>query len=154
MYLKLAIGSDHRGFQVKEEIKKYLEERGIEYEDFGTFSDEATDYPDIGAKVAREVSNGHLERGILICETGLGMTLVANKFRGIRATLCHDLESTKQAREHLNSNILTMGGKIVDRSLIPQILDIWLNTEFTGGRHTRRLGKISAIEKNIGMEER
>ncbi len=152
--MKLAIGSDHRGFHVKEEIKRYLKERGIEYEDFGTSSDDPIDYPDIGAKVAREVSNGHIERGILICGTGLGMTLVANKFQGVRATLCHDLESTKQAREHLNSNILTMGGETVDRTLIPQILDIWLNTEFTGGRHTRRLGKISAIEKTIGMEEK
>lgn len=145
--MKVAIGCDHGGFHLKEDIKQYLEEKGIEYKDFGTHSVESVDYPDIAEPLAKAVAAGQFDRGILICGTGIGIGIAANKVKGIRAALCHDTFSACASREHNNANILTMGERVIGPGLALDIVDIWLHTEFTGGRHERRVNKIMAIEK-------
>lgn len=145
--MKVALGSDHGGFKLKEEIKRYLEEKGIEYKDFGTYNTDSCDYPDIALPVAEAVAQGQYTRGILICGTGIGIGIAANKIKGIRAALCHDTFSARASREHNNANILTMGERVIGRGLAMEIVDIWLQTEFSGGRHQRRVDKISQIEK-------
>ncbi|MFZ5641398.1 MAG: ribose 5-phosphate isomerase B [Bacillota bacterium] len=143
--MKIAIGADHGGFRLKGEIVKLLTEEGFEFEDFGTFSEEAVDYPDIALKVARAVQAGEFQRGILICGTGIGIGIAANKLRGIRAALCHDTFSARAAREHNDANILTMGERVIGPGLAGDIVKVWLGAEFTGGRHVRRVEKIDAI---------
>lgn len=145
--MKVALGSDHGGYEIKEEIKAYLEAGGIEYKDFGTFSSESVDYPDIAIPVAEAVSTGEYERGVLVCGTGIGMSITANKFKGVRAALCHDLFSAKATREHNDSNVLTMGERVVGKGLALEIVKVWLETEFDGGRHLRRVNKIIEIEE-------
>ncbi|MCL4441954.1 MAG: ribose 5-phosphate isomerase B [Firmicutes bacterium] len=144
--LKLAVGCDHGGFKLKEEIRKLLQEKGYDFKDFGTFSEESVDYPDIALEVARAVRDGHFDRGILICGTGIGIGIVANKLPGIRAALCHDTFSARASREHNNANILTMGERVIGPGLARDIVNIWLETDFAGGRHARRVQKISDIE--------
>lgn len=144
--MKVALGSDHGGFVLKEEIIKYLEEKNIEYEDFGTKSLDSCDYPDISLPLAQKVAAGEFDRGILICGTGIGIGIAANKVKGIRAALCHDTFSARASREHNNANILTMGERVIGRGLAMDIVDIWLNTAFTGGRHQKRVDKITEIE--------
>ncbi len=151
--LKLAIGCDHGGFKLKEEIKKMLQEKNYDFKDFGTFSEESVDYPDIALEVARAVRNGSYNRGILICGTGIGINIAANKLAGIRAALCHDTFSARASREHNDANILTMGERVIGPGLAKDIVNIWLETEFTGGRHARRIQKITAIEKEYGGDE-
>ncbi|NLW24131.1 MAG: ribose 5-phosphate isomerase B [Clostridia bacterium] len=146
--MKVALGSDHGGFTLKEEIKKYLEEKGIEYKDFGTYSTDSCDYPDIALPVAKAVQKGEYDRGILICGTGIGIGIAANKVPGIRAALCHDTFSARASREHNNANILTMGERVIGRGLALDIVDVWLNTEFAGGRHQRRVDKIHELERD------
>ena len=146
--MKVALGSDHGGFTLKEEIKKYLEEKGIEYKDFGTYSTDSCDYPDIALPVAKAVQKGEYDRGILICGTGIGIGIAANKVLGIRAALCHDTFSARASREHNNANILTMGERVIGRGLALDIVDVWLNTEFAGGRHQRRVDKIHELERD------
>ena len=144
--MKIAIGCDHGGFLLKNEVKNYLEKNGYEYQDFGTFTESSCDYPDIAIEVAENVSKGEFDRGILICGTGIGIGIAANKVKGIRAALCHDTFSAHASREHNNANILTMGQRVIGVGLALEIVDIWLRTEFEGGRHERRVDKISAYE--------
>lgn len=146
MVLKVAIGSDHGGFELKEEIKKYFEEQGIEYEDFGTFSTDSVDYPDIAFLVSDSVTKGENPLGILVCGTGIGMSIAANKVPGIRAALVSDVYSAKMAREHNDSNILVLGGRVTGKSLALYIVETFLATDFAGGRHSGRLQKITERE--------
>ena len=143
----LAIGSDHGGFALKKEIMAHLDERGIAYKDFGTYSEESCDYPDIAEPVARAVAAGECERGILICGTGIGMSIAANKVDGIRAALCGDCFSAEFTRRHNDANILTLGARVVGPGLALKIVDTYLDTAFEGGRHARRIAKIADIEK-------
>ena len=145
--MKIAIASDHGGFSLKEIIKKYLDELHYEYEDFGTTSEEPVDYPDYALKVAKAVSENQFDKGILVCGTGIGMSIVANKFPGVRAALCYDTESARLSREHNYANVLTLGGRTTDPELAKEIVYVWLTTEFAGERHLRRVNKIKEIEK-------
>ncbi len=145
--MRIGVACDHGGFELKEELKAFLKSLGAEPLDMGTFSEESVDYPDFGVLVAEKVSRGELERGILICGTGIGMSMVANKFPRVRAALANDLYSSRCSREHNDANILTIGGRIVGKELAKEIVKVWLETPFSGGRHKRRLEKIEALEK-------
>lgn len=142
----IAIGSDHGGFNLKEEVKKMLTEQNVEFRDFGTHSAESIDYPDIACKVGQAVAAGECTRGIIICGTGIGVSIAANKMKGIRAALCHDVFSAQMSREHNDANILTMGERVIGPGLACMIVSTWLKTEFAGGRHGRRVDKISQLE--------
>lgn len=144
--MKVALGSDHAGFLLKEKIKSYLKANGFEYEDFGCHSEEPVDYPDVAKKVAENIKNKRFNRGILFCGTGIGMAITANKVSGVRAALCHDPLSAKLSRLHNDSNVLTMGGRIIGDVLANEIIRVWLETPFEGGRHEKRLEKIKEIE--------
>lgn len=144
--MKIAIGSDHGGFNLKADIMNYLDELGYEYADFGTYSADSVDYPDIAQVVADKVVSGEFTRGILLCGTGIGIGIAANKINGIRAALCHDTFSAHASREHNNANILTMGERVIGRGLARDIVRIWLQTEFEGGRHAIRVDKIQKLE--------
>ncbi|MGI5977888.1 MAG: ribose 5-phosphate isomerase B [Oscillospiraceae bacterium] len=144
--MMLAIGSDHGGFALKEEIKKHLDEKGVAYKDFGAFTEESCDYPDIAEPVARAVAAGEFENGILICGTGIGMSMSANKVKGIRAALCGDCFSAEFTRRHNDANILTLGARVLGPGLALKIVDTFLDTPFEGGRHARRIAKIADIE--------
>jgi ribose 5-phosphate isomerase B len=139
---KIIIGSDHAGYPMKEKVKANLQKHGIEVEDVGTYSEESVDYTDFGKKVASKVSDGTFDRGILICGTGLGMSMVANRFRGVRAALANDLFSAIMSRRHNDSNILVMGGRLIGDTLAMQVVDTWLETRFEEGRHQRRIEKM------------
>jgi len=142
----LIIGSDHAAYILKEKIKAYLiEKKGIQVEDAGADSEKSVDYPDYGMKVAQAVSAGRVERGILLCGTGLGMTMVANRFPHVRAALCNDLFSAAMCRRHNNANILVLGGRVIGDVLAEEIVNVWLNTAFEGGRHQARLEKFDNI---------
>jgi ribose 5-phosphate isomerase B len=143
----IGLACDHGGFKLKEELKAFLKSIGVEPIDMGTFNEDSMDYPDFGALVAERISRGELEKGILICGTGIGMSIVANKFRGVRAALANDLYSSRFSREHTDANILVIGGRIVGKDLAKEIVRVWLETPFAGGRHKRRLQKIEALEK-------
>lgn len=145
--MKIVIGSDHAGFALKEEVKSHLQAKGWEVIDCGTDSEESVDYPDFAAKVAQSICDGICEKGILICGTGIGISIAANKFPGIRAAVCHDLFTAQASREHNDANILAFGARVIDASLALQMVDVWLETPFSGGRHQRRVDKISALEK-------
>ena len=146
----IIIGSDHGGYKLKEEIKKYLEEKEIKYKDLGTYEEESVDYPDIASKVSQEVQKNKENQGILICRSGIGMSIVANKFKGIRCALCHNEYTAKYSRLHNNSNILAMGADDVDINEAICILRMWLATNFEGGRHEERIKLIKEIEdKNM-----
>lgn len=148
--MKIALGSDHGGYRLKESLKQYLQELNIEYSDFGCNNEQSVDYPDIGFKVSVEVKNGRYDRGILICGTGIGMSIVANKIKGIRASLCHDIFSARNTREHNDANILTLGARVIDVGLAKEIVRIWLNTDFSQEkRHINRLNKIKLKENKI-----
>lgn len=139
----LAIGSDHGGFELKKAIMSHLDKRCIEYRDFGTYSAESCDYPDYGRAVAKAVAAGKYERGIIICGTGIGISITANRIPGIRAALCGDCFSAKATREHNDANILALGGRVVGEGLALQICDTFLDTPFSGEeRHKRRIEKI------------
>lgn len=144
--MKIAIGSDHGGFKLKEQICRDLTNDGYEYKDFGTFSVDSVDYPDLALLVAESIVSGEFDRGILICGTGIGIGIAANKVRGIRAALCHDTFSARAAREHNDANILTMGERVIGPGLAWDIVKTWLQSEFTGGRHQIRVEKIGQIE--------
>jgi len=140
--MRIIIGSDHAGYPMKERVKAHLQNQGVQVEDVGTHGEESVDYTDFGKKVASKVSNGTFDRGILICGTGLGMSMVANRFRGVRAALANDLFSAIMSRRHNDSNILVMGGRLIGDTLALQVVDTWLETPFEGGRHQRRLEKM------------
>lgn len=141
------IGSDHAAYLMKEKVKEQLLNQGIEVYDIGATSDDSVDYPDIGLELASMVSTGRFERGILLCGTGLGMSMVANRLSHVRAALCNDLFSAEMSRRHNDSNILVMGGRVIGESLALKILSIWLATPFDGGRHQLRLEKFDNIKK-------
>jgi ribose 5-phosphate isomerase B len=145
--MQIGLACDHGGFELKEELKSFLKSIGAKPVDMGAFSEESVDYPDFGVLVAEKVSRGELERGILVCGTGIGMSMVANKFPRIRAALANDLYSSRCSREHNDANILIIGGRIVGKELAKEIVKVWLETPFAGGRHKRRLEKIEALEK-------
>lgn len=139
----LAIGCDHGGYELKQEIVRYLKDKGIEYKDFGCNSTESVDYPSYGKAVAEAVSGGECEKGILICGTGIGMSIVANKVPGVRCALCTDCFSAEMTRQHNDSNVLSLGARITGKGLALKIVDIWLNTPFSNDeRHIRRIGMI------------
>lgn len=142
----LAIASDHGGFALKQEIMAHLKDCGVAFEDLGTYSEESVDYPVYAAKLGRAVAAGEYERGILICGTGIGISMVANKIRGIRCALCSDCYSAEMSRRHNNANVLALGGRTLGAELAKKITDTFLATEFEGGRHQRRVDLIMALE--------
>ena len=144
--MKIAIGCDHGGFELKEAVRGYLEEHNIPYEDFGAYSTDSIDYAPIAAKAAKAVASGEADRGILVCSTGIGISIAANKVKGIRAALCTNEFCAEMTRRHNNANILCMGGKVIDKETALKLVDIFLNTEFEGGRHQRRIDQIAQIE--------
>ena len=143
----IVIGSDHGGFSLKEEIKKHLEARGTQYVDIGCHNTNSVDYPDIAKEACQKITDGQCEAGILICGTGIGISMAANKAKGIRAACCSDCFSAKYTRLHNNANVLCMGGRIVAPGLAEMMVDLFLDTQFEGGRHQRRIDKITAIEQ-------
>jgi len=138
----IVIGSDHAGFELKEKVKKALERLGVPYEDVGTRSADPVDYPDYAHRVAEAVEKGRFTRGIVICGTGIGVSMAANRHRGVRAAVAYDEETARLSREHNDANVLALGGRSLDHDLAERILEIWLKTPFTGGRHARRVAKI------------
>ena len=144
--MKIAIGSDHGGFELKEKIRTLLIGLGHEVLDLGCHSPDSVDYPIQGREVAKSVASGQYERGVLICGTGIGMCIVANRIPGVRAALCHDLFTARMSREHNDSNILCMGGRIIDHGLAEEMVKVWLMTPFTGGRHSRRINMIDSLD--------
>jgi len=144
--MHIAIGCDHAGFDLKRAVMSLLTELEHSYEDFGCYNTSSTDYPDIGLPVAEAVAQGRFDRGILICSTGIGMSIVANKASGIRAALCHDSFSARRAREHNDANILCLGEWVIGKGLMREVVTTYLSSEFVGGRHARRLEKIHNLE--------
>ncbi len=143
----IVIASDHAGYEMKENIISFLLQEGYEVKDLGPPNTDRVDYPDYGISLARSVSEGKFKRGVVICGTGIGMSIVVNRFPGIRGTLCSDLYTAKLCREHNDSNILVMGGRVIGFGLAQEILKTWLNTPFEGGRHQYRLDKINDIDE-------
>lgn len=148
--MKIAIASDHGGFQYKEKIIELLQSQNIEYIDFGPLDETSVDYPDYAKPVAESVVNGGCDRGILICGTGIGMSIAANKVPGVRCALVHDVFTAQVTREHNNSNILAMGQRVIGEGLMLLIVKTWLEAEFEGGRHQKRIDKVSALESCNG----
>ncbi len=142
----IAIGCDHGGFELKGHIIEYLKSKGIEYKDYGAYSEDSVDYPDCARPVCEAVQNGTAEGGILICGTGIGISMAANKFKGIRAALCSDVYSAKMTKMHNNANVICLGGRVMGREHAFMIVDAWMEAEFEGGRHQTRIDKIHAIE--------
>lgn len=145
--MKIAISSDHGGNTLRREIVQLLDERNVDYVDFGPESDASVDYPDYATPVAKGVAAGEFDRGILICGTGIGMSIAANKMKGIRCALVHDVFSAKATRGHNDSNVLAMGERVIGPGLAREIVDAWLGTEFEGGRHERRIKKLMDLEQ-------
>lgn len=146
--MKIAVGCDHGGFEHKNAIAEHLKSEGFEVEDFGIYENKSVDYPEIALKVANSIKNGENELGILVCGTGIGMSLAANKVNGIRAAACSEHFSAKYTRLHNNSNILCLGGRVIGIGTALELCDIFVNTEFEGGRHQRRIDMITEIEKS------
>ena len=152
--MKIAIGSDHGGVSLKESVREHLEKKGYVVKDFGTYTRESCDYPDISEIVSLNVVDKKYDFGILICGTGIGIGIAANKVKGIRAALCHDTFSAHASREHNNANILTMGERVIGQALALDIVDTFLGAEFEGGRHQSRIDKITQLEeKYLELEE-
>ena len=150
--MKIVIGSDHAGYELKEQIKVVLEEKGCTIIDVGTESLASVDYPDFGIKAATLVARGEVDRGVLICGTGVGMSIIANKVKGVRASLIYDLYTAIQSRKHLDANILVLGGRVTGKDLAAEIVRVWLDTPFEGGRHQKRIEKIERYEKDYLKE--
>ena len=147
---KIIIGSDHAGFVLKEKIRAYLQDKGLKVEDAGTYSKERCDYPGFACLVAKGVSTGKFPRGILVCKSGIGNSIVANKLRGVRAALCYNVAAARLSSQHNDSNILVLGSAFVNTALAKRITGMWLKAEFQGGRHQRRLNQIKKIEERAG----
>ena len=145
--MKIAIGCDHGGFVLKDAILSYLDQAGIDYVDYGCFDESSVDYPDYAAKVAKAVQSKQADKGILMCGTGIGITIAANKFRGIRAAVVTNEFCARATAQHNDANILGLGGRVVSPEEAVKLVDLWLNTPFEGGRHQRRLDKIAEIEE-------
>ncbi len=152
--IKIALGADHAGLELKEKVREYLVSRGYEVEDHGTNSPQSVDYPDYAEKVAARVAAKEVGFGVLVCGTGLGVAMAANKVPGIRAAPCNDTISARLAREHNDANVLTLGGRLTDEATARKILDTWLATPFAGGRHERRVEKIAAIDLRYHSEKK
>lgn len=144
--MKIAVGCDHGGLNLKKLAKDILTKQGIEVVDMGTYTNDSVDYPDFAAKVAQAIVSGEVERGILVCGTGIGISIAANKIKGIRAALCHDVFSATMSREHNNANILCLGERVIGAGLAEMIINAWLKAEFQGGRHACRVDKIMNLE--------
>ena len=151
--MRIAFGTDHRGYSIRPRIIDLLRRLGHDVEDMGAYGCETVDYPDIAALVARKVSHGEIDRGILICGTGLGMCITANKFPGVRAAPCHDDLTTEMSRRHNDANILCLSADLLGERLVDRMIEIWLNAPFEGGRHARRIDKICKLEAEIHAEE-
>jgi len=151
--MRIALGADHAGFSLKEKVRVYLVSKGYEVEDQGPFSRDPVDYPDLAEKVAARVAAQEVKFGVLICGTGLGMAISANKLPGVRAATCNDTLSAHFARAHNDANVLAMGGRLTDEATAQKILDIWLATPFEGGRHERRVRKITTINQKHHSEK-
>jgi len=151
--MRVAVGSDHRGYATRGNVVELLQRLGCEVEDLGTFTPDAVDYPDVAALVARKVGDGEVDRGILICGTGMGMCIAANKFPGIRAATCHDDLTTEMSRRHNDTNILCLSSDLLGERLVDRMIELWLSTPFEGGRHARRVEKISKLEQRTEMEK-
>ena len=147
MISTIALGADHAGLQLKEALKGWLIEHGYQVVDHGTHSAESVDYPDYAAQVAEAVADHKVERGVLVCGTGIGMTIAANKVPGVRAALCSDIYTARMSREHNDANVLTLGGRLMGPEMALDILKMWLETDFAGDRHRRRIGKIADLER-------
>jgi ribose 5-phosphate isomerase B len=145
--MKIAIGCDHRGFEVKTKLMELVAKLGHEVTDSGAFSGDSCDYPDVAADVARKVSTGEVERGILICGSGIGMCIAANKIPGVRAAPCHDDLTAEMSRRHNDLNVLCLSADMLGERLIDRLVEVWLNTPFEGGRHSRRIEKITELER-------
>ncbi|MGD0656074.1 MAG: ribose 5-phosphate isomerase B [Thermoguttaceae bacterium] len=152
--MRIAIGTDHRGFSLRTNLVDLLHRLGHEVDDVGTYSPEAIDYPDVAAQVAGKVSRGEVERGILVCGTGLGMCIAANKFHGVRAAPCHDDITAELSRRHNDSNVLCLSADLLGERLIDRMIEIWLAAPFDGGRHQRRVQKITDLEHRVDEEMR
>lgn len=148
--MRIALACDHGGLNLKNAVKKYLEENGYDFEDFGTDTTDSCDYPDFALPAAEAVASGACDKGILICSTGIGVSMVANKVPGVRCAHCHDAYCAKFTRLHNDANVLAMGEKVVGTGYALQIVETFLTTQFEGGRHQRRVDKITAIEKKYG----
>ena len=144
--MKIAMGSDHGGLDLKLKVKKHLEERGFEITDYGTHTHDSVDYPDMAKPVCMAITNGEADCGMLFCGTGIGISIAANKYKGIRAALCSDVYSAKMSKMHNNAQIICMGGRVIGEDLACMIADTWLDTEFEGDRHVKRIEKIHAAE--------
>jgi ribose 5-phosphate isomerase B len=150
----IALGADHAGWQLKEEIKAWLLERNVELLDFGTHSPDSVDYPDYAAQVGEAVAAGKAARGVLVCGTGIGMAMAANKVPGVRAAFCPDLFTARMSREHNDANVLALGGRLTSGEVALEIVEMWLRAEFQGGRHARRVGKLTELEqRHVQMRE-
>ena len=149
---KIIIGSDHGGFALKEKLKVFLEQKGLKVKDVGPYSAERCDYPEYAYAAAKEVSSGKFKRGILICKTGIGNSIVANKLPRVRAALCYNVKAAKLSRQHNDSNILVLGATFVNEKAARRIVDVWLREPFCGGRHRRRINQIRKIEIEIAKE--
>ena len=145
--MKIAIGADHAGFEAKEKIKQQLDEMNIAYEDLGTNSLDSVDYPDFGAAVGREVAAGKVDEGILVCGSGIGIAIAANKIHGVRAAQAWNEETARLARQHNDANVLSIGARVIPEAEIPKIVKAWFDAKFEGGRHQRRVDKISELDK-------
>jgi ribose 5-phosphate isomerase B len=145
--MRIAIASDHRGYQLKEKVLGMLRGKGHEIEDDGTLSDESVDYPDFAAIVAAKVSSGQVDRGILICGTGIGMAIAANKFRGVRAAACNDEVTAEMSRRHNDANVLCLSADLLSPRVVERMIEIWIDTDFEAGRHLRRVEKIRELEE-------
>jgi ribose 5-phosphate isomerase B len=148
--MKIALGCDHAGFELKGLVSEYLEGEGHEVIDEGTFTIESCDYPDFAERVAMRVASGEAERGILVCATGIGMAMTANKIHGVRAAVCNDLYTARYSRLHNDSNVLAIGARVIGPGVAEEVVRIWIETAFEGGRHSGRLARMSEIEKRHG----
>lgn len=147
--MKIAMASDHAGLELKEELKKFLSEQKVEYKDFGPYNEESVDYPDYAEKVGEAITSGKYERGILICGTGIGMSIAANKIKGIYAALVDNTYSAEMSIKHNNSNVLVLPGRLIGKTLGTEIVKVWLNTIYEAGRHEKRFNKIKTIESKL-----
>lgn len=151
--MRIAVGTDHRGFSIRSKVIELVERLGHEVYDVGTFTGDAVDYPDIASLVAEKVSRGEVDRGILVCGTGLGMCIAANKFHGVRAAPCHDDLTAEMSRLHNDANILCLSADLLGERLIDRMVELWLSTPFEGGRHARRVEKIRELERQVERDD-
>jgi ribose 5-phosphate isomerase B len=150
--MRIAVGTDHRGVAIRSKVIELVERLGHEVDNVGTFSSDAVDYPDIASVVAQKVSRGEVDRGILVCGTGLGMCIAANKFHGVRAAPCHDDLTAEMSRRHNDTNILCLSADLLGERLIDRMVELWLSTPFEGGRHARRVEKIRQLEEQVAKD--